>query len=156
MATKRILLIGNGFNRVSDGGASWNDLLNSLAGAPETKHESDVRDAKPFTLWFEEVASGTQHHQLKQKIAEDLKKGLAPNQHHKGLMALDFEHILTTNYDYNLEAADGGRWIQNSSARETFYSLFRRRSAGNRHVWHIHGELDVVGSVMLGHAQYSG
>jgi hypothetical protein len=156
MAKEKILLIGNGFNLVSDGGASWTALLNSLAGTPKTKHESEVRKAKPFTLWFEEVARGTPHSQLKQKIAEDLESRVAPNKHHKDLMALNFQHILTTNYDYNLEAADGGRWIPNFPARETFYSLFRRRSSGNRHVWHIHGELDIVGSIMLGHEQYSG
>ena len=156
MAKKKILLIGNGFNLVSDGGASWNALLNSLAGIPRTKHESDVRKAKPFTLWFEEVACGRQHRLLKQRIAEDLKGRVAPNRHHKVLMELNFEHILTTNYDYNLESADGGNWIPNFPARENFYSLFRRRSSGNRHVWHIHGELDIVGSIMLGHEQYSG
>lgn len=107
-------------------------------------------------FWFEEVASGGQHKQLKQSIADDLRIRVAPNKHHKDLMALNFQHILTTNYDYNLEAADGGSWISNFPARETFYSLFRRRSSGNRHVWHIHGELDIVGSIMLGHEQYSG
>ncbi|MBI4988350.1 MAG: SIR2 family protein [Rhodocyclales bacterium] len=156
MAKKKILLIGNGFNLVSDGGASWNALLNNLAGTPKTKHESEVRKAKPFTLWFEEIAKGGLHSQLKQKIAEDLESRVAPNKYHKDLMALNFQHILTTNYDYNLEAADGGSWIPNFPARETFYSLFRRRSSGNRHVWHIHGELDIVGSIMLGHEQYSG
>jgi hypothetical protein len=116
MSKNTILLIGNGFNLVSDGGTSWNDLLNSLAGTPKTKHESDLREAKPFTLWFEEIASGTEHSQLKQRIAEDLKMRLAPNRHHKDLMALNFQHILTTNYDYNLEAADGGSWIPNFPA----------------------------------------
>lgn len=156
MTKKKILLVGNGLNLVSDGGASWNALLNSLAGVPKTTHESEVRKAKPFTLWFEEVASGGQHKQLKQKIADDLRMRVAPNKHHRDLMALNFQHILTTNYDYNLEGADGGSWISNFPARETFYSLFRRRSSGNRHIWHIHGELDIVGSIMLGHEQYSG
>lgn len=156
MAKKKILLVGNGFNLVSDGGASWNALLNNLAGTPKTDHERDVRQAKPFTLWFEEVASGGRHRQLKENIAKDLNRRVSSNKHHKDLMALNFQHILTTNYDYNLETADGGRWISNFPARETFYSLFRRHSLGNRHVWHIHGELDIVGSIMLGHEQYSG
>lgn len=153
---KKILLVGNGFNLVSDGGASWNALLNNLAGTPKTDREREVRRAKPFTLWFEEVASGGRHRQLKQEIAADLSKRVAPNKHHKDLMALSFEHVLTTNYDYNLEAADGGSWTSNFPVRETFYSLFRRRSSGDHHVWHIHGELDTVPSIMLGHEQYSG
>ena len=156
MANERILLVGNGFNLVSDEGASWNALLNRLAEPPKNEYEIEVRDAKPFTLWFEEIAHGDRHRRLKQRIAEDLKTRVAHNEHHKNLMALDFQHILTTNYDYNLEAADGGGWTQNFPVRETFYSLFRRRSSGSRHVWHIHGELDIVGSIMLGHEQYSG
>lgn len=156
MAKEKVLLVGNGFNLVSDGGASWNALLNNLAGTPKTDHEMEVRQAKPFTLWFEEVATGGRHRQLKENIAKDLNKRVSPNKHHKDLMALNFQHILTTNYDYNLEAADGGSWIPNFPARENFYSLFRRRSSGSRHIWHIHGELDIVGSIMLGHEQYSG
>ena len=156
MVGKKILLVGNGFNLVSDGGASWNALLNKLAGTPKTIHEEEVRAAKPFTLWFEAVASGTSRRDLKQSIAEFLEKRLSPNKHHKDLMALGFEHILTTNYDYNLEVAAGGGWMPNFPARENFYSLFRRRTAGNRHIWHIHGELDNVESIMLGHEQYSG
>jgi hypothetical protein len=157
MSNQRILLVGNGINLVSDNGASWNALLNSLAGDPKTEHEREVRKAKPFTLWFEEVASkDRQHGELKQKIANSLRTRVAPNQLHQELMALDFQHVLTTNYDYTLESAAGLAWTSNPPARETFYSLFRRRSWGSRHVWHIHGELDVVSSIMLGHEQYSG
>ncbi len=156
MAPTKILLVGNGFNRVSKDDASWDDLLNSLAGTPESQHERNVRKAKPFTLWFEEVASGSRHRDLKRDVAEKLKTGVVPNKHHVDLMALDFQHILTTNYDYCLESADGASWTTNFTAQESFYSLFRRRSSGNRHVWHIHGELDNVSSIMLGHEQYSG
>lgn len=153
---KRILLVGNGFNLLSNGGTSWNELLNQLAGAPKTQHEEEVRSAKPFTLWFEEIASKQGRRDLKQVIADFLKEQMKPNRQQKELMALDFEHILTTNYDYNLENSTGQQWDSNFPARETFYSLFRRRSHGDRHVWHIHGELDTVGSIMLGHEQYSG
>ena len=156
MANKRIALVGNGLNLVSDKGASWNALLNNLAEIPNTTHEEEVRAAKPFTLWFEEVASESNHSEVKQRIAEFLKARLSPNKHHKDLMSLKFENILTTNYDYNLEASDPSGWKPNFPARENYYSLFRRRSANDRHVWHIHGELEVTGSIMLGHAQYSG
>ncbi len=153
---ERVLLVGNGLNLVSDGGASWNVLLNKLAGAARTAHEEEVRKEKPFTLWFEEIASGSRHGDLKEVIADFLKKGVSPNGHHEDVMALDFRHVLTTNYDYNLEAASGKDWVPNFSARETFYSLFRRHSTAEKHVWHIHGELRNTNSIMLGHEQYSG
>ncbi len=52
---KKVLLIGNGINQVSDNGASWTALLNKLAGKPKNEREKKVRNAKPFTLWFEEL-----------------------------------------------------------------------------------------------------
>jgi hypothetical protein len=153
---ERILLVGNGFNLVSDGGASWNALLNKLAGAAKTIHEEDVRKAKPFTLWFEEIKNRSRKRNLKQLIAVSLKKELSPNGHHVDVMALGFQHILTTNYDYTLEEATGESWRSNFPARETYYSLFRRRSFADRHIWYIHGELENTRSIMLGHEQYSG
>jgi hypothetical protein len=151
----KILLVGNGLNRVSYNAASWNHLLNNLAGPTKSPHDKKVRELKPFTLWFEEIVRGGAPLPLKKDIAEFLKGGV-PNKHHKALMALNFQHILTTNYDYNLEAAYGGNWSSNATARETLFSLFRRQSCGKRHIWHIHGELDNVSSIMLGHIQYSG
>lgn len=153
---KKILFVGNGVNLLSDGGASWESLLNELDDVPNNEHEVTLRKAKPFTLWFEEIATRSTHKQLKQKITNFLKIGVGRNKYHTELMKLKFNHILTTNYDYNLEAATNVDWKPNPPARENFYSMFRRRTAGNRHIWHIHGELNNVGSIMLGHEQYSG
>ena len=152
----RILFVGNGFNQVSDGGASWNALLNKLAGVTKTQHEEDVRKAKPFTLWFEEIANKSRKKYLKMFVADSLKKTLSPNEHHSEVMALDFRHIFTTNYDYNLELATGKEWKLNLPAPEKYFSLFRRHTLDDKHLWHIHGELDNVKSIMLGHEQYSG
>lgn len=153
---ERILFVGNGFNQVSDDGAGWKSLLNKLAGTAKTKHEEEVRDAKPFTLWFEELSSRSRRKHLKTFVANSLSSTLKHNRHHVDAMTLSFQHVLTTNYDYNLERATEDNWRSNFAAPETYYSLFRRRSSGDRHIWHIHGELDNVGSIMLGHQQYSG
>jgi hypothetical protein len=153
---ERTLLIGNGFNQISDGGASWDELLNQLAGKATTLKEKNIRKAKPFTLWFEEMASRSNKKDLKQRIASFLKRDLSPNHHHVDAMKLDVRHVFTTNYDYTLEESTGKKRISNHSAPETYYSLFRRSSSGDRHIWHIHGELDNVRSIMLGHEQYSG
>ena len=152
----RILFIGNGLNLVSDGGASWNSLLNKLAGDVKTQHEENVRKAKPFTLWFEEIKNTSKKRNLKKVVSESLVKELSPNKHHTDVMALGFQHILTTNYDYSLEGATGEKWKLDKPAPESNYSLFRRRSFEGRHIWHIHGELDSMTSIMLGHEQYSG
>jgi len=159
----RILLIGNGLNLVSDRGASWNALLNHLAGTAQTQHEEDVRKEKPFTLWFEQLNSTPSDKSLntpsdkslKEIVADTLMNGLSPNKHHIDIMALDFKHVLTTNYDYCLEKATGTEWKLNKPAPESYHSLFRRHSSGERHLWHIHGELGSSSSIMLGHEQYS-
>ena len=153
---ERILFVGNGFNQVSDGGASWNALLNKLAGTTKTEHEEEVRKAKPFTLWFEEIKNTSRRRDLKKFVADSLAKGLSPNEHHSAVMSLDFQHVFTTNYDYNLELATGKKWKLNLSAPEAYYSLFRRHTLDDQHIWHIHGELNNVNSIMLGHEQYSG
>ena len=159
---QRVLFLGNGFNQISDSGASWKSLLNKLAGAAKTQHEEEVREAKPFTLWFEELRQRSRRKNLKQFVADTLSAGLSPNDYHAEVMALDVQHVLTTNYDYSLEKAvkleeaSKEKWRSNFAAPETYYSLFRRHSLGDRHIWHIHGELDNAASIMLGHEQYSG
>jgi hypothetical protein len=152
----KVLLVGNGFNLVSDKGAGWNELLNRVAGEASTEHEEKVRKEKPFTLWFEELIRHSSATDIKQEISKYLKECLEPNNHHVDLMNLGFTNILTTNYDYNLENSVGQKWEKNHPAKEDYYSLFRRNSIGQQNVWHIHGELNTSKSIMLGHEQYSG
>lgn len=142
MTKNKTLLIGNGLNRLSDDGSSWNNLLNKLAGKPKTNHEVEIRNAKPFTLWFEEISSKNDVKLLKKNISDHLIKSIKPNNYHDKIMLLGYKNIITTNYDYNLENSSMDKWISNNSARETYYSLFRKRSSRDKNIWHIHGELD--------------
>lgn len=152
----KILFVGNGFNLISDRGQSWCELLNMIAGIPNSKREQKLRSAKPFTLWYEEIKRASMTGNVKEDISAHLNLYLEPNSYHMKLMKLGFSNILTTNYDYNLESALGVGWSSSNTAKENYYSLFRRKETGNQYVWHIHGELDNVGSIMLGHEQYSG
>lgn len=156
MRRNTTLFIRNGLNRLSDDGSSWNNLLNKLAGNPKTQHELEIRNAKPFTLWFEEISSKNRVKTLKETISNHLIKSIKPNDYHRKIMSLGAQNIITTNYDYNLENSTGDVWISNNSARETYYSLFRRHSFNKNNIWHIHGELEPINSIMLGHEQYSG
>lgn len=159
-----ILFIGNGLNRVSNQGTAWDSSLDQLAGTPETqdRDEGKIRKEKPFTLWFEELRNRSDRTNLKQTFANEILSKLEHNDLHKQVMSLDMQHILTTNYDYNLEKSlESERSFQkgyssSSTAKETHYSLFRRKSVGSKYVWHIHGELANIGSIMLGHDQYTG
>lgn len=157
---KRTLLIGNGPNRVTHDAHSWSAVLCELAaqiGQPAVMAGSKVR---PFTLIFEELAlrmarRGRAEDELKGLVAERMAR-LQPNEVHRRIMALPVEHLLTTNYDYCLEATAGGTGICVDLHSESRYSLFRCREAASKRVWHIHGEIAKPGTIMLGHDHYVG
>ncbi len=153
---EKVLFVGNGINQLSKQGKSWNALMNRLAGRSAGPVEKELRKAKPFTLWFEELCTKHDAKTLKKKVAKILKEETLSNDIHRQIMSLDCNHILTTNYDYSLEDSCGDDFRRNLAAPENFFSLFRRRSQGSKHVWHIHGELDNARSIMLGHGHYSG
>lgn len=105
-----ILFIGNGLNRVSNNGTAWNTLLDQLAGKPKTQHEENVRREKPFTLWFEELCNRFGKKNLKQLFSDEIHRNLTHHHLHEQVMSLDMQHILTTNYDYNLELSSQEKW----------------------------------------------
>ncbi len=156
MGRDQVLFIGNGINRLSDDGTSWEGLLNEIASMPRTQHEVEVRNAKPFTLWFEEMSSQNHIRGLKEWISDYLENSIKANDCHEAIINLNFEHIITTNYDYVLENCSAENWESNNSAKETYYSLFRRHTSRNKNIWHIHGELNTPSTIMLGHDQYIG
>lgn len=156
----RALLLGNGVNLLSSPG-SWSDLLAQLAdsiGAPDLMEHASV---KPFALLYEEIAlrSGSrargEESELKRKVA-DLTANLCSNSYHQSLSCAVPIHILTTNYDYNLEKSFRGEAIKANIQDESRYSAFRRREIGGRFIWHIHGELQAPDTILLGYDHYSG
>lgn len=187
-----LLFIGNGLNRVSadmSWAAVLRELVpRRAAGAPDTVSAAlparfvDSLAAKPFTLAFEELCFLTAEHgladdgapvgdleaTLKRRVAENIGS-LPHNDLHVQAMATVADaaarapqHIITTNYDYNLELggqAASGLDFGASDTDETKYSLRRRRRAtasggGEVNVWHIHGEVDAPRTLMLSHDHY--
>jgi len=152
------LFIGNGINRLTKG-YSWFRLLKNLINQLGKSNTIQYQKEKPFTLLFEELVTRAvkfrhmKEIDLKSKIAKSINQ-IQYNAFHKKLMELNFSHILTTNYDYNLEKSVSDEFKNTSFFKETKYSLFRRRTANNTNIWHIHGEADVKNSIMLGHDQY--
>ncbi len=158
-----LLLLGNGLNRLN-ATQSWDELLQSLT----RKADPDAhrrRGEKPFTLFFEELRNRFVYRQKgrAEDFMEEIGRSFSavePGDLHRRVVRLPFRHILTTNYDYALERAldpgcDLTRASDDFQARETKFSLFRRRTCGDRHLWHIHGEAAVPTSIMLGHDHYT-
>jgi len=161
---KPVLFVGNDINNTVEG-RSWADLVKGLI---HQFADSTIkcRNDDPFPLVYEQiylcglrlekVTAG--EGMIKREIA-DWVKTIQPNDIHPKIMGLDVGHVITTNYDLTLEkAADiyGGEGEKNATFRETKYSLFRSRRAGDKTVWHIHGDLVTPNSINLGYEQYSG
>lgn len=161
MSKMRVLLLGNGVNRLSND-YSWEKLLEDLIKKVEKIDAIKFTKEKPFTLLYEEIALRTMRFQNRKeidlkRIISELMEKLKPNEFHKKFLDIEVEHILTTNYDYNFE-----RVYKNTNGEkknlltEKKYNMFRRRKCGNKYIWHIHGEVEVSNSLTLGHEHYVG
>jgi hypothetical protein len=158
----KVLLLGNGINRI-DNDYSWNELMDDLLEFAEMKNAIELGD-KPFPLLYEEIflrlSSGGNQPEIdvKQKI-RDLVKKIRSNDLHGQVMGMDLQQILTTNYDYNLESVTSGG-IKSAElippTKGSKYSLMRKRKAGSKTIWHIHGESSAPGTILLGYEQYAG
>lgn len=119
---------------------------------------------KPFPMLYEEIylrwSAETQHPEriIKGEIAK-LMKHIRSNELHRQAMKLKLDEILTTNYDYNLESVTAGG-IKAAElippVKGSKYAMMRKRKAGSKIVWHIHGESHAPGSILLGYEQYAG
>jgi hypothetical protein len=156
------LLIGNGINRLNNHEVSWENVLRSLWVENPDRRQLEYMKHKPFGLLYEEIllsrVSPTRpldEPPIKKRIATMVKQ-LKFNDYHRRIMASDIRHILTTNYDYALENSTGLNFAKKNIQPETKYSLFRRRAAEDKFIWHIHGECDLPQTITLGYDQYSG
>jgi hypothetical protein len=159
---KKVLLLGNGINRI-DNNYSWNNLMTDLLSFAKMEDSISVGE-KPFPMLYEEIylrwSAEFQHPEriIKKEIA-DLMRNIRSNDLHRQAMRLKIDEILTTNYDYNLESVTFGG-IKAAEmvppVKGSKYALMRKRKAGSKIVWHIHGESHAPGSILLGYEQYAG
>jgi len=160
----RVLLLGNGINRI-DNDYSWEQLLAELLAFCNLHNSISVK-GKPFPLLYEEIYLRWQeldpenHRELvlKKKIRE-LMQRIEPNDLHQSVMDLPISEILTTNYDYNLESTLDGGWTSAPHippVKGSKFSMLRKRQAGDKVIWHIHGEASAPGTILLGYEQYVG
>lgn len=162
---KAALLVGNGLNRYSDNGPSWDALLQGIAQRHGVAHFAQT----PMTLEFERMAnailkkhknpSAAVYEELKSEIAEVLKEGPQPAAIHKQFMRLPVSDILTANYDYALEMACEPNYrnlMKRPYASAPKYSFRRLIEVGEKRFFHIHGEADKPDTLCLGYEHYAG
>lgn len=159
---KKTIFIGNGINLLSHGNPTWRSVLESLANFVDN-NDIDLSniEEKPFPYVFEEIylraarSKGVKEIVLK-KYAAKLINNIPNNEYHLQILNSNLRHIITTNYDYNLEDSFSKQYKPTNMKRETKYSLFRRRIQNDKNIWYIHGEASYPNSLMLGHEHYAG
>lgn len=157
---KKALLIGNGINQLDQTQSiSWGSLLAELKSKFSIQVDLD-NEFKPFPLGFEEMLHKKEGQNnfnsklktlkisIKNSIEEQLEDKVGYNEFHKKFMELNYDDILTTNYDYSLEKSIDSTFLENKSSlaknrQERKYSLKRSYNVNNEltNIWHIHGEL---------------
>ncbi len=159
------LLLGNGLNRSEKCSVSWIKLLEDLQ-TPEDAQFFENSLTFGYDLTAIKSQAAPEKADLKQIVAgkvesdfvQKLKDGsLKPEKTlHAGFLRLPFDTILTTNYDYILERIADPAFEPQRSTKETLYSRYRYQLAGNKPVYHIHGEAKYRKSICLGFEHYAG
>jgi len=158
---KPVLLLGNGINNVGKQ-YSWDDLINDLI---KFVGLSDLDSSnKPFPLFYEEIFLSNlknnklEEDKLKDFISERVKR-IEPTVIHQKIVSSGFSDIITTNYDYTIENTlgfPGSKLSNNGIVKESLYSVFRHTQVSGTRIWHVHGEINVPRTVLLGFEHYSG
>lgn len=161
---KNALFFGNGLNQCQSSGPSWNKLLQSIAD----EYQIEYLPGAPMALEFERMANDVlaktkkPSYQIYEKIKAKIAAGLlqsAPAPIHRWFIRLPVNTILTTNYDYTLEAALTPRFretMRSPNTQESKYSLKRRLDVEGKHFYHVHGEADRPTTLCLGYEHYAG
>jgi hypothetical protein len=152
------ILLGNGMNNL-DADNSWDNLLQRLAA--DIGFTIDEEKKKQFPLLYEEIfltganlkKKGVSETQLKKSICDNVSQ-IKKHPLYDVLRALPTDDIITTNYDFSVEGFEPKK--NEGIVKEMLYSVFRHYRAGNKRVWHVHGDRLHPNSVNLGFEHYSG
>lgn len=160
-----ILLLGNGINLQEGLASDWKALLQKIAKGFQSASEESLS----MTLGYEmlenrilQQESDTSEISIRRAIADLVetdamkKKKDWSNTVHARFTAFPVRSVLTTNYDYAIERSLDPMFKKSFTTRETTYSLQRYQKAGDKTVYHIHGECGYPRSICLGFEQYAG
>lgn len=165
----QVLLLGNGIN-IAYGGASWNELLKRI-----TKNKDLLKLDLKSPMPLRAVLLTGSHIKGAMKTEKEHLMGRIDNKqqraYYRSLLAAGFDHILTTNYSYELEIASADKAEIKESALKKMLSHTEIAKAAEpkymlhtyydctfdghqNRIWHIHGEARKPDSMVLGHYYY--
>lgn len=167
------IFFGNGFNRCSENSQSWEQILKDVV-----VQNKEILNDILNTFQYEDIylskkvdfdslktiyKDKSDEWLIKKTMAQELLKTM-PNVLHTKLAKLEATHYITTNYDYLLEdelSKQGFKLNKKASdSSEKLYSLRRKNVFVNKEdkktIWHIHGDINLPQSIMLGYDHYCG
>ncbi|MBD1432362.1 hypothetical protein H8B06_05960 [Sphingobacterium sp. DN00404] len=162
---KQTLLFGNGINYLSENFISWKELLEIIKG------ENLFENGKlPNTMIYERgiIGNPVSFDTLSKKegfIKEQIAKRLSThptNKYYFDFFRLGFQNYLTTNYDYTFinSLKEEISFEITEKSTEGVYSVRRKKTIVTENkefdIWHIHGEINTIPSIMLGLDHYCG
>ena len=150
------ILLGNGLNRALKG-VSWDEELKKLREEYGIETNTDITS---YPLEYERIEMAAlrlkkKETEVRRSIGQHLPQTTGDLL--KQLIALPVHDILTTNYDYNLEATIDPAFCRKKTGagtKETKFSLNRCIRLKDKRIWHIHGEQHCPASVCIGYEQY--
>lgn len=165
MGSENVILFGNGLNLLSESCPTWGELLKEISD----KEHYPILDGIPMNLQYEQVYlspnpsfsdmdEGSDEKKLKTAVKRRLRK-IDSNKFYQELLNLDVDIFMTTNYDHTLYRGKGCK-VLGKDASEKLYSVRRWKKvmvAGKEMVvYHIHGDISGVSSIILGLDHYGG
>lgn len=164
---ENVLLIGNGLTRAYDG-VSWDELLTQLdIRKDKSILVADLDIPEPLKAVYitkDSVSEALAMH--KEQFFGEIKTDTQMKMLRR-VLSIGFDHILTTNYGYELEFAAMGekrlsekkltsitRHTDEVKVSERKYLLHTYNEVNGSKIWHIHGEARKIASMQLGHYSY--
>lgn len=171
----QVILLGNGINRAF-GGRSWGELLHDIAAEDKKGiNVESLRSPAPFQVIYltndtVDVTLKRHKYQLFGKVVEEEHADIL-----RQILSMDADHILTTNYSYELEytaypdlqmlsdkkkenAIKKLRCCEKEKTQKDKYMLYEYNElqcgSKTNKIWHIHGEARKHSSIILGHFYY--
>ncbi|MBQ0021923.1 MAG: hypothetical protein KBT29_01655 [Prevotellaceae bacterium] len=176
------LLVGNGISKLlNQEKLDWKAVLKSTLKADQQLLGEIASGSSiiPYTHLYEDIMLNEKfgHHpntdkidltELKKHIKSYLEDVLSQpissgfNNVANQLLEINWNNILTTNYEYTLaRVLTEKNYIYKKTRQQSVYSTRRKHHYENTNgkeldLWYIHGELDYVKSIMLGYDHYCG
>ena len=165
---RKVLFLGNGINRAFlDNKYSWGSLIKELFDKNGIKTDIDFESNLPYTLIFEhlvsEMVKNSEKRQIKKafsKISNQIVDNFSKKENLGKLIPKlkDFDVIITTNFDKNLQFGNSWKKTNNFINRVT-YSTFRSYekclNAKMKTIHYIHGFIETPSSLCLGLKHYA-